>query len=365
MTERSDSSASLQEAAAASEPPERSLAARILPKLVLSILLGAGFAYLVYKGGVPLWPTREMLVHLEPWAVPVYLSSLLAVHWFRASRWRFLIAPVRKLPMRDVVLLNWIGFFAIFALPLRLGELARPALTKLRHGVPISVGLGTVAVERVIDGLITSLCVAFALLVLPRVETDDEIAKHLPVYGYAALALFTCAFIALGLFLWQRELATRLTRITLGLVSPRIADVLAQKVDNVADGLRSIGDARLGLGFLLESVLYWSCNAVGVYSLGIGCGLPMQLGHAAAVMGVLAIGILMPSGPGLFGNFQLAVSAALRLYFAEALVGQQGALFIFLLYALQSTVMIVAGVIPLYALGLRMKDLVRLPTKVD
>jgi uncharacterized protein (TIRG00374 family) len=297
--------------------------------------------------------------------VPVYLLSLFLVHWFRASRWRFLIAPVRTLPMRDVVLLNWIGFFAIFALPLRLGELARPALTKLRHGIPISVGLGTVAVERVIDGLITSLCVAFALFLLPRVETQDEIARHLPLYGYAALALFSCAFIALGLFLWQRELATRLTRLTLGLVSPRVADVLAQKVDNVADGLRSIGDARLGLGFLLESILYWGCNAVGVYLLGLGCGLPMQLGHAAAVMGVLAIGILLPSGPGLFGNFQLAVSAALRLYFAEALVGREGALFIFLLYALQSTVMIVAGVIPLYALGLRLTDLLKLPSKVD
>jgi uncharacterized protein (TIRG00374 family) len=368
MTERSDPRASVPRSEPSSEKteqPERSLLARLAPKLVLSIALGAGFAYLVNKGGVPLLPTRQMLSHLAPWAVPVYLLSLCAVHWFRASRWRFLIAPVRQLPMRDVVLLNWIGFFAIFALPLRLGELARPALTKLRHGVPISVGLGTVAVERVIDGLITSLCVAFALLVLPRRPTQDPIAMHLPLYGYAALALFTCAFIALGLFLWQRELATRMTRLTLGLVSPRIADVLAQKVDNVADGLRSIGDARLGLGFLLESILYWSCNAVGVYLLGLGCGLPMELGHAAAVMGVLAIGILLPSGPGLFGNFQFAVSAALRLYFAEALVGMQGALFIFLLYALQSAVMIVAGIIPLYALGLRMSDLVRLPSKDD
>ena len=69
-------------------------------------------------------------------------------HCFRASRWRFLIAPVQRVPMRDVILLNWIGFFAIFALPLRLGELARPALTKMRHGIPISVGLGTIGISR-------------------------------------------------------------------------------------------------------------------------------------------------------------------------------------------------------------------------
>ncbi|MDD9938945.1 MAG: lysylphosphatidylglycerol synthase transmembrane domain-containing protein [Myxococcales bacterium] len=338
---------------------EASLLRRIGPKLLISIVLGALFAWLVARGGVPLWPTAELWQGVAPWTVPLYLTSLLLVHYFRASRWRFLIEPVQRVPMRDVVLLNWIGFFAIFAMPLRLGELARPALTKLRHGIPISVGLGTVAVERVLDGLITSLCVAWALLVLPRVETSDPIATHLPTYGYAALGLFTCAFIALAMFLWQRALARKLTAMTVGLVAPALAETLAQKVSHVADGIRSIGNARLALGFLGESLLYWGCNALGVWALGVGCGLPMDLGHAVAVMGVLAIGILLPTGPGLFGNFQLAVSAALRLYFAETLVGSQGAIFIFLLYLLQSTVMVVAGVIPLYAMRLRMADLLR------
>jgi uncharacterized protein (TIRG00374 family) len=332
-----------------------------LPKWILSIALGVLFAWLVRVGGVPLVPELADLGRVAPWTVPGYLASLLLVHFFRASRWRFLIAPVKRLPMRDVILLNWIGFFAIFALPLRLGELARPGLTKLRHGIPMSVGLGTVAVERVIEGLITRACVAWALLVLPRRSTTDPLASHLPTYGYAALTLFACAFVALALFLWQRELAIRLTRSTLGLVLPTLADTLASKVDNVAEGIRSIGDVRLGLAFLLESVAYWSCNALGVWLLGRGCGLPMELGHAAAVMGVLAIGILLPSGPGLFGNFQLAVSAALRLYFAEAVVGAQGAVFIFLLYVLQSSVMIVAGLVPLYTLKLKMTDLVELP----
>jgi hypothetical protein len=120
---------------------------RRLPKLVVSLALGAVFAWLFARGGLPLVPSLAALSALPSWVVPGYLGSLVLVHLLRASRWRFLIAPVRKLPMRDVILLNWIGFFAIFALPLRLGELARPALTKLRYGVPISVGLGTEIVD--------------------------------------------------------------------------------------------------------------------------------------------------------------------------------------------------------------------------
>ena len=339
------------------------LLARLLPKLLISLALGALFAWLAARGGVPLVPDAQALSRVSGWAPPVYLLSLLLVHYFRASRWRFLIAPIRRIPLREVILLNWIGFFAIFALPLRLGELARPALTKLRHGIPISAGVGTIAVERVLDGLITSLCVAWALLVLPRVPTDDPVARHLPTYGYAALLLFSAAFVALALFLWQRALAMRLTRSTLGLVLPSLADLLASKVGSVADGIRSIGDARLAFGFLAESALYWGCNALGVWLLGIGCGLPMTFGHAAAVMGVLAIGILLPTGPGLFGNFQLAVSAALRLYFAESLIGEQGAVFIFLLYVMQSAVMVIFGAVPLYAMHLRLSDLLTVPVE--
>jgi hypothetical protein len=333
----------------------------MLPKLLVSIALGALFAWLAARGGVPLLPPAKAFALVAPWSIPAYLVTLLVLHYFRASRWRFLIAPVRRVPLREVILMNWIGFFAIFALPLRLGELARPALGKLRQGIPISVGFGTVAVERVLDGLLTSLCVAWALFALPRLPTTDPVARHLPTYGYAALLLFSGAFVALGMFLWQRALAVRLTHWGFGLFSKKLGALLAEKVGNVADGLRSIGSAKLAAGFLFESLIYWSVNALGVWLLGRGCGLPMQLGHAAAVMGVLAIGILLPTGPGLFGNFQLAVCACLKLYFPESVVATQGAVFVFLLYVLQSTVMVVAGVIPLYAMKLRIADLVRVP----
>jgi uncharacterized protein (TIRG00374 family) len=335
---------------------------QLLSRLLLSGALGALFAWLVARGGVPLVPPADAFSGIAPWTIPAYVASLLVLHFFRASRWRFLIAPVRRLPLREVIVLNWIGFFAIFALPLRLGEVARPALTKMRHGIPVSVGLGTVAVERVIDGMITSGCVAWALFMLPRLSTDDPIAKHLPLYGMLALALFCGAFVALAVFLWKRAFAVALTERAAGLVSPRLGRLLAEKVGSVADGLRSIGDARLGVAFVIESLLYWGVNALGVWMLARGCGLPLGLGHAAAIMGVLAIGILLPTGPGLFGNFQLAVAAALRLYLPEDSVAAQGATFIFLLYVCQSAVMLLAGVVPLYALKLRLRDLMRLPT---
>ncbi len=336
---------------------------RILPKLILSLLLGGLFAFLVAREGVPLLPTQAALANVQWWTVAAYALVLVATHFFRASRWRFLIEPYKRIPLRDVVLLNWIGFFAIFAFPLRLGEFARPALTKARHQVPVSVGMGTVAVERVVDGLITSLCVAWALFALPRQVTDDPEVLALPYYGYLALAVFCSAFVALGLFLWQRALATALVERAVGLVSPRLGAMVASKVAGVAEGIQSVGDARLGAGFLLETLIYWGLNAFGMWLLAWGCGIPMTLAHGVAVMGILAIGILLPAGPGLFGNFHFAVSLALKLYFATSLVTVQGSAYIFLMYSVQAVLITLLGVVPLYALQIPFSALLRLPNE--
>ncbi len=344
----------------AREPRAPSVARRVLPKLAISLVLGGIFAWLVRGGGVPLIPPASAFERVQWWAVGLYALSVLVTHFFRASRWRFLIRPVKDdIPFRETILLNWIGFFAIFALPLRLGEVARPALTKIRHGISISAGLGTVAVERVIDGLVTSLCVVWALVALPQLPTQDELARSLPYYGGLAVGVFVSAFAALALFLWQRALAVRLIRATLGRLSPRLGDLIAEKISGVADGIRSIAHARLAFGFLAETIVYWGCNAAGMWLLGWACGLPMTFGHAVAVMGILAIGILLPAGPGLFGSFQLAVSTALKLYFATELVGSQGAVYVFLMYAIQATLITLAGVAPLYALHLSFGDLLR------
>lgn len=334
----------------------------MLPRLLVSLGLGGVFAWLVARGGVPLIPPAHAFDGVRWWAIPGYLVSLLILHLLRATRWRFLIAPIKRLPLSEVVAINWVGFFAIFILPLRLGEFVRPALGKSRHGIPISAGLGTVAVERVVDGLLTGACVAFALLWLPRLPVTDPIARHLPAYGMLAVAGFSCALVALAAFLWQRDLALRLTRTLVGVVSPRVGAMLADKVDGVADGVRSLGNVRLAGLFALESLAYWGMNALGVWWLGVGCGLPdFGPGHAVAVMGVLAIGILLPAGPGLFGSFQLAVVACLRLYYPEAVVVGPGAVFVFLLYVLQSVVMVLAGLLPMFVWELDPRTLVAGP----
>ena len=330
----------------------------ILPKLALSILLGLLFALLLMKGGLPLLPPKESLELVPLWAIPLYLSTLTITHLLRATRFRFLIRPIKELPLREIIALNWIGFFAIFAFPLRLGEMARPLLTKIRHDISVGAGLGTIAAERVIDGLITSACVAYGLFFLPTLPPSDPLGAALPGYGMLALAAFSGAFLGVLAFLFQYERAASLTRRVLGLFSERFAEFVAEKLGSVAEGLRSIKSPRLFILFTLESLAYWGVNALGMWLLALALGLPIGFGEMVGVMGIMAIGMLLPAGPGLFGSFQLGAALGLALYLPDELVTGTGALFIFLLYASQAVFVSLAGLIPLYALRLRLSNLV-------
>jgi glycosyltransferase 2 family protein len=336
-----------------------SLLRALLPRLALSIALGILFVWIISKGGLPLIPPSEAFDSLAWWALPSYLMALVVTHLFRATRFRFLIRPLKDLPLRDVIALNWIGFFAIFAFPLRLGEMARPMLTKMRHGISVSAGIGTVAVERVFDGLLTSFCVAYGLFVLPTRPAESAVARALPGYGTLALTVFGGAFVAVAFFLWQRERATWLTKTIIGAASPRLGDLVASKVDSVAEGLRSMASARLLASFTVETLVYWSVNALGMWLLARGCGIPISFGQVVGVMGIMAIGILLPAGPGLFGAFQLSAALGLSLYFPAEIVHREGSLFIFLLYVVQAVFISIAGLVPLYAMNLRLTTLVR------
>jgi len=108
-------------------------------------------------------------------------------------------------------------------------------------------------------------------------------------------------------------------------------------------GLAALPDRRSFWGFVGVSALYWGTNAAAFLILARGCGLDLSATGAVAGMGVLAVGILLPAGPGYFGNFQISVLVALEMYVPAAAASEGAAVFIFLLYVLQTGLAILFG----------------------
>lgn len=332
-------------------PHQRTFFQRRGPALLVSLCLGGGLAWVLARGGLPVYPGAGAFEGVRWWTVAVYVASLAVVHFFRAVRWRFLLRPLADVPPRRVVAISWIAFAAILLSPFRTGEVVRPYLLAARSRIRLWEAAGTVGAERVVDGFVLSVLLFAGLLLGTPISPLPDRIGDLPVpaaavrpAAYSALAMFTAAFVAMGVFYARRETAQRWTAAVLGLVSARLAARVSGVAGRLADGLRFLPSRRLVVPFLAETLAYWAANILGVWLLAWGAGLSgVSLADAAVVVGCIGIGILVPSGPGYFGAFQLAAFMALATTVPEAQIRGPGAVFVFILYASQTGFHLVAA----------------------
>ncbi len=310
-------------------------------RLVLSIAIAALLAYWLAAQGFRLVPGLAAIrAAATPAALLGYAALFSLFHVLRAWRWELLLRPftaVRRGPMMETA---FVGFLAIQMMPLRTGEVARPYLLDRYAGISKSALFGTIAIERVIDGLLVSLFLTIALLTVPLGQSPYVLALRV-----FPLAAFVAALALLFVFHRAPERVGALLGRAIGVFSKRLAEFTVGVVERFHGGLAALPDKRAFWGFVFVTALYWGINGVAFQVLANGCGLDLTLAGAIAGMGVLAVGILLPTGPGYFGNFQISILVALEMYLGPIAHGEAAAVFIFLLYVLQTGLTILFGAI--------------------
>ncbi|HEY5927370.1 MAG TPA: lysylphosphatidylglycerol synthase transmembrane domain-containing protein [Kofleriaceae bacterium] len=245
-----------------------------------------------------------------------YLGLLVVVQLTRALRWRYLLAPLGvRIPNGPLLAISSVGFMAILALPARLGEFVRPGLMRKR-GISASAALGTVAVERIVDGLLVSLFVFVAFFALRGPQSPGWMMPT----AYAALGVFSAALVFLiGALKWPERSVQFWLRISLlPRLAPRLAALIERKLHEMIRGFKVMRDARNLTIFVLWSLVYWTSNGIGVYVLARGFGLDLTLVGGLATMALCAVGITLPNSPGLVGQFQWFTLLGLSLYIPGA-----------------------------------------------
>jgi hypothetical protein len=312
-------------------------------KLVLSLIVGGAFAWVLKAGKMPLTPPRESFANVNWWTVAAYAALWSFVHFVRAVRWHWLLAPVTQAKLRAIIAVSWIGFAAIVLLPLRAGEAVRPLMMRKRSAISGWAATGTIAAERIIDGLFLSLMLLAGLSLTTQLSPlPDHIgslpisSKIVPRAAYGALVVFAVAFVVMGIFYWRRTWARRMTERVIGAASPKLATWLADRVEHVADGLRFLTDMRYTAPFVALTALYWLLNSAGTMLIARGAGFAdFSYGQACVATGVVALGLLVPNAPGFFGAYQLSFYAALAVFYPGDLVVGPGAALVFIVYSVQ------------------------------
>lgn len=292
---------------------------------------------------------------IASWALPAYLPVLLAYFFARALRWWLLVRSIAPVPLAVGLKVALAGFLWIIALPWRLGELARPIL--LAEVAPIGVGevLGTIALERITDGLVT--CGLFFVAVAARSHAPAVVELWALATTVSALFLAALAVIV-AMAIWPR-FAGALVRRLVGRIHQGLADRLAGVADGVGAGLRALPSARPLVVLALASALYWSINALAMWILARGCGLEIGLVDAAAVMSIVNLALLVPGPPAHLGTFQLGLLGGLALYVPEATLEGAGVRYAFYLYTTQVGMCALLGVWAGTRLGIPWRSVLR------
>jgi uncharacterized protein (TIRG00374 family) len=286
-----------------------------------------------------------------------YLALLAATHFFRAWRWNNLLRPIgAQLAPGRLLGISSIGFMAILALPARLGEFARPALLRKRGHVSATAVLGTVAVERIVDGLAVSLIV-FGCCYARR--GPGAPAWMMPT-AYISLGVFLAAMLFLAFALrWPERTVSFCVALTfLPHLAPRLAARISEMLHKLISGFTVLKHHQEFAMFLVWSALYWGANALGMLVLARGLGMDLSLVGAFATMGLVAVGITLPNSPGLVGQFHYFTMLGLSLYLPKEVAHTQGLAYAILLHGIQVVWYLALGVISMLALNVGIHDFV-------
>jgi glycosyltransferase 2 family protein len=312
-----------------------------LPRILISLLIGGGFVWLLARGGLPLLPPREALQRLPGWTLCEFMALMVLTAILRTYRWNYLIRPIapESRPLR-VMGMSMVGFSAIFLLPLRSGEFVRPYLIARDGQVSFMQAAGTVGAERVIDGLVLTSFTVIALSVATPVSPLPHSLGNLPLpvaaipaAVYSTFVLFIGAFAVMTAFYLARQQARRLTATVIGLVSKRAASWAANTLERVADGLSFLPSKSHLLRFIAATLGCWGLGIASQWLLLRGLGLDATLAQATTTVGVQGLGTIVPAGPGMFGAYQIAGFSALAMFFPMAQVKLEGAVFLFVTYS--------------------------------
>jgi uncharacterized protein (TIRG00374 family) len=306
----------------------------VILSLLFGIIISAAALYFAVRNV----PFSELLAYLSSinywWILPSAVTGILSFA-LRTYRWQIILKSAKSLSFWPAFHPLMIGFMLNCILPGRVGEVARPVILHKKENVPFSVGLATVAVERVFDLILLITLLACVLMFVP---IDPNLNMTFGDYhlnrgtlmaissGIVKMSLVLIAGIILVSIQKTRQLICQLILkfpTFLFFLSPTAINTLQQKlampavrqIDNFASGFALIKQPKsIGLCLLISTAI-WVLSALSYYIMAQGCpGINLSFLEIFAMMIIICFFIALPSAPGFWGLWEAGGIFALAIF---------------------------------------------------
>ena len=226
--------------------------------------------------------------------------------YIRAYRWKLLIDPIEKIPLKKIFASTMIGYFGNGILAFRLGELLKAYSVSKNHSIQVSEVFGTVIIERALD-LLMVLFLFF--LIIPWYPFENGLLT-LAIFTFIGLTFFllilTSLFIYFNLI---QKIKIRFSKLS-------VIKLVLKFAENVIEGIKTIAkNKNKNKVFILSLFLWFIYVAITIVLLN-SCGIKLNLSNCIVIfiLGSLSLGI--PALPGSAGTYDASVKYGLIVLFS-------------------------------------------------
>ena len=277
-----------------------------MKKIILGLLISVVLVYLSARG-INLQGIIANLKNIKISYVVIFIALIFFMQWLRSYRWGVILLPLDKIDQLSLFSVTSVGFLALAGIPARIGELARPYLIAKRSTIKMSSALGTILVERVLDGFSV---LTIAVVVLFCTDLPSWMIKSSVLLFSLTVIIFCCI---LGL-IWRREKALKIINKILGKFPGKFAHKIDDIIHRFIDGFQVITDIKLLLYLFFLSALIWLVDVLAIYILLLAFGFTLPVMASFVVMIILIVGIAIPTAPGYIGSWHYSCIIALELF---------------------------------------------------
>jgi uncharacterized protein (TIRG00374 family) len=238
--------------------------------------------------------------------VPAFALTLI-VCIFRSVRWRLLFSQIKEIKTYNLFSVIMVGFLANNLLPARLGDVVMAYLIGKKEDISKSSALGTIFIDRALDVLTLIMFLTGAILINP-------FPIWVKRFGLTGILLSFFSALMIWIAVVKKDTCIRILDFLLIPLPSSLRTRFAKLSNHFIDGLAVVGKSSILIKSLAVSIMIWASLSLGVYLLFLAFKLPLGFGAALAVLTIVNLGLIIPSGPGFVGTFQFFCVAALGLY---------------------------------------------------
>jgi hypothetical protein len=292
-------------------------------------------------------------------SLPVYFAGI----WVRTIRWQYLLRPVKRVPTRTLYPIVLIGLMANNLIPARAGELVRAFVLGERERVSKAASLGTIAVDRLFDGL---TLVPMLLIVVAFVGNSERFP--LPVVDWTInlvqlaivmAVLFGGALAVLFLLAFSQQWRDRADGLIMTVAPASLRPSLEGLAHSFFEGLHSLrSPVDLAAAWVMSTVS-WLLEATMYYIIGLAFNLDAGFENYLLITAAANLAISVLASQGGIGPFELV---AKQTMIAAGVVEGGATAYAIGLHALVLLPVIVIGLYFLGTMGLSLGEMFRRST---